>query len=225
MFKILVVEDLREVYEPLCRILDDEGFATDIATNQSDAIRLIEEKGSTYDLALVDLILGNDGNGYAVLGVADRRGIPVIFLTALTDEYNMANGYDRGAYDYICKPYKPIVLISRIKSVLRKSGKLQSELVCRDLVVDMSRAVVTKNGRELPMQRIHYKLLLLFMNNLGRVLSREWLADQIYDYAGEWINDNTLSVHIKRLRESIGDDPKEPQYIRTVRGIGYIMDA
>ena len=72
---------------------------------------------------------------------------------------------------------------------------------------------------------LHYKLLLLFMNNLGRVLSREWLADQIYDYAGEWINDNTLSVHIKRLRESIGDDPKEPQYIRTVRGIGYIMDA
>ena len=140
MFKILVVEDLREVYEPLCRILDDADFATEIATSQSEAIRLIEEKGGTYDLALVDLILGNDGHGYAVFREADQRGIPVIFLTALTDEYSMAEGYDRGAYDYICKPYKPIVLISRIKSVLRKSGKLQSELVCRDLVVDMSRA-------------------------------------------------------------------------------------
>ena len=219
-----MVEDLREVYESLCRILDDEGFATDIATGQSDAIRLIEEKGSSYDLALVDLILGNDGHGYSVFREADKRGIPVIFLTALTDEYNVAGGYDLGAYDYICKPYRRKELISRIKSVLRKSGKLQSELVCRDLTVDLSRAVVTKNGKELPMQRIHYKMLLLFMNNLGRVLTRERLLDEIYDYAGEWINDNTLSVHIKRLRESIGDDPKDPQYIRTVRGIGYIMD-
>ena len=224
MFKVLVVEDAREVYEPLCALLDEEGFATDVATGQSDAIRLLEEPENAYDLALVDLLLGNDGHGFSVFRVADERNIPVIFLTALRDEYTVSGGLDLGAYDYICKPYRRKELISRINAVLRKKGKLQSELVCRDLVADLSRGIVLKNGEELQMQRIHYKLLLLFMRNLGRVMTRERLLDEIWDFAGEYINDNTLSVHIKRLRESIGDDPKEPQYIRTVRGVGYIME-
>lgn len=223
MFKILVVEDAREVYEPLCAILDEEGYATDIATGQNDAIRLLENTENVYDLALVDLLLG-DGHGFSVFHAAEERDVPVIFLTAVRDEYTVAGGLDLGAYDYICKPYRRKELIARIKLVLRNRGKLQSELVCRDLVADLTRGVVLKNGEELQMQRIHYKLLLLFMNNLGRVLTRDRLLDEIYDLAGEWINDNTLSVHIKRLREVIGDDPKDPQYIKTVRGVGYKMD-
>ena len=223
MYNILVVEDTEEIYVPLREYLEEERFTTDVATTQAQAIALLEDPKKTYDLALVDLLLP-DGHGFAVFQYAKARDIPVIFLTAMDDEHNTVSGYELGAADYIPKPYRRKELLSRIKKALRESGKLQSVLTCRDIVVDESRATVLKNGQEVYLTKLEYKLLLVFMHRLGVLVTRDELFEKIWDITGEYINENTLNVHIKRLREKIEDDPKNPQFIQTVRGLGYKVE-
>ena len=126
-----------------------------------------------------------------------------------------------GADDYIAKPFRPRELISRIKSVLRRYGKVQSVLEIGKVRADTEKGVVYKDGREIPLSAMEYRLLLVFLNNRGKILSRARLLEEIWDVAGDYVNDNTLTVYIKRLREKIEDNPQEPELIKTVRGIGY----
>ena len=145
----------------------------------------------------------------------------MIFLTASADEFSVVTGLDIGADDYIEKPYRPRELISRIKSVLRRTGKSQSVLTLGNVSVDMDKGVVTKNGKDIFLSALEYRLFLVFLNNPSVTLTRNKLLSEIWDIAGDFVNDNTLTVYIKRLREKVEDDIQNPKIILTVRGLGY----
>lgn len=221
MVQILLVEDDRAIIRSLEAFLTAEGFAVDSAEGQCAAQERICSK--SYDLLLVDISLP-DGNGYAVCAAAKQRNLPVIFLTASGDEYSVVAGLDMGADDYISKPFRPRELVSRIRSVLRRCGRVQSTVAIGNLLVDTEKGNVTKNGSDVFLTALEYRLLLVFLNNRGIVLGRSKLLEEIWDIAGDFVNDNTLTVYIKRLREKIEEDPQNPKIIKTVRGLGYRVD-
>lgn len=219
MPRILLVEDDRSIVENLKEFLKKEGFEVDVAMRQSEALDKTAQMA--YDLLLLDISLP-DGNGYAVCtAVKAHFDIPVIFLTASGDEFSVVTGFDLGADDYIAKPFRPRELISRIKNVLRRYHRLGNILEYGGITVDTVKGVVTRGGEELLLSALEYRLLLVFFNNKGMVLSRNKLLEEIWNIAGEFVNDNTLTVYIKRLREKIERDPQNPEIIRTVRGLGY----
>lgn len=219
MAKLLIVEDDKAIVKSISEFLSGEGFVVDAAGGQREAIEKLETQ--QYDLALLDLSLA-DGNGYSVCSYIKSNGdMPVIFLTATDDEYSVVAGLDMGADDYMTKPVRPRELVSRIRSVLRRTGKNQAVVSFGNLRIDTEKAIVTKNGEELFLSALEYRLLLIFINNRGRVLTRAQILNDIWDAAGEYVNDNTLTVYIKRLRSKIEDDPTEPTLIQTVRGLGY----
>ncbi|MBO5451948.1 MAG: response regulator transcription factor [Lachnospiraceae bacterium] len=221
MAKVLLVEDDKEIVKNLTQFLREEGFQVQSVSGQKAALETIELQGNQIDLVLLDVSLA-DGNGFAVCAaIKANTEIPVIFLTASGDEYSTVTGLDMGADDYIGKPFRPRELISRMKSVLRRSGKSQSVLNLGDVRLDSLGGIVTKAGQEILLSALEYRLLLIFMNNQGIVLTRTKLLEEIWDVAGEYVNDNTLTVYIKRLREKIETDPQNPELIRTVRGVGY----
>lgn len=222
MEKLLLVEDDATLTKMLSSFLISEGFAVISVTGQTAAGTQMDEQ--SFDMALVDISLA-EGNGFAVCALAKAHGIPVIFLTASGDEYSVVTGLDMGADDYISKPFRPRELISRIRSVLRRVGKRQSVIAIGELVIDTEKGLVTRAGQELFLSALEYKLLLVFLNNRGQILSREKLLEEIWDSAGDFVSDNTLTVYIKRLREKIEPDIQNPRYIKTVRGLGYKLEG
>lgn len=223
MKRILLVEDDREISRNLTLLLKAEGFAVTHAATQAEAASLLAESPAEnpYDLALVDISLP-DGNGFSVCTeVKQTRDIPVIFLTASGDEASVVTGLNIGADDYITKPFRSRELIARIKTALRKSGRAPSAFEMEGLRVDTASGVVKKDGREIFLSALEYRLLLVFINNPGNIITRDRLLDELWDAAGEFVNNNTLTVYIKRLREKIEEDPASPRIILTVRGIGY----
>lgn len=222
MTKLLLIEDDKEIIVNLTEFLSNEGFAVKNVTGQAAALDIIEKE--KFDLVLLDVSLA-DGNGFAVCSAIKADGTtPVIFLTASSDEFSTVTGFDLGADDYIAKPFRPRELISRIKNVLRLTGNTGSVTQLGDVMVDTVRGTASKNGNDLYLSALEYRLLLVFINNRGAVLSRTKLLESIWDIAGEFVNDNTLTVYIKRLREKIEDDPQDPKIIKTVRGLGYKVD-
>ena len=223
MTKLLLVEDDRAIVENLSAVLKGEGFQIQSAPGQKAALKLLEQEN--FDLLLLDVSL-KDGNGFSVCSAVKAvSDLPVIFLTASGDEFSVVTGLELGAEDYISKPFRPRELVSRIRSVLRRCGKTQAVLEIGELRVDTVRALVTKGGMECFLSALEYRLLLFFLNHKGQVLSRNQLLEEIWDAAGEFVNDNTLTVYIKRLREKIETDPQNPEIIRTVRGLGYKLGA
>ena len=216
---VLLVEDDQAIVENLTGFLKEEGFQVTAVSGQTDALEALEEQ--EFALVLLDVTLAQ-GNGYSTCtAIKSRLDIPVIFLTALGDEFSVVTGLDMGADDYISKPFRPRELVSRMKSVLRRSGKSQPVVKIGDLSVDMVKGTVEKSGKEVYLSAMEYRLLLIFLNHSGMVLTRSVLLEEIWDAAGEFVNDNTLTVYIKRLREKIEDNPAEPKILLTVRGIGY----
>lgn len=221
MNRILLVEDDKSIVESLSAFLVSEGFTVDTANGQKKAVSLIEEY--LYDILLVDISLA-DGNGFAVCMAAKEKGYPVIFLTASGDEYSVVAGLDMGADDYIAKPFRPRELVSRIKSVQRRYAGQGSIALSKNVNIYTDRGVVVKDGKEVLLSALEYRLLLVFVNNRGNVMSRNRLLEEIWDVAGDFVNDNTLTVYIKRLREKIEENPSDPQIIKTIRGLGYRLD-
>ena len=222
MEKILLVEDDRQIVENLCGLLQAEGFLTQAAATRQKASEYLERE--RFDLLLLDVSLP-DGNGFALCAEVKREyRLPVIFLTASGDEYSVVAGLDMGADDYIAKPFRPRELISRIRSVLRRCQKEPRRLCCGPLQVNPASAVVTWQQKEVYLSALEYRLLLLLMQNQGQILTRNQLLEEIWDASGEYVNDNTLSVYMKRLREKIEENPQEPRLLHTIRGIGYRME-
>lgn len=223
MTKILLVEDDFNIVKNLSYLLEEEGYEVAVAMGQKQALDLFEQ--GDFDLILLDVSLP-DGNGYAICtAVRKTSEVPVIFLTASDDEMNVVTGLDIGADDYITKPFRPMELLSRMKSVLRRRGKAVSVFRIGDLQVDSVRGIVQKGDEEIFLSALEYRLLLVFLNNKGIVMSRSQLLECIWDVAGDFVNDNTLTVYIKRLREKIEDDPQNPMIIKTVRGLGYKLEG
>lgn len=219
MKRIFLVEDDKAIAKNLILLLRSEGFTVTHAHTRSDAIAaLVDNK---FDLALVDISLP-DGNGFTVCTeIKETQDVPVIFLTAFGDEASVVTGLNMGADDYITKPFRPRELIARIRTALRKSGRSPSAFEICGLHVDMASGIVKKNGSEVFLSALEYRLLLVFINNPKSIITRSRLLDELWDAAGEFVNDNTLTVYIKRLREKIENNPASPQIILTVRGMGY----
>lgn len=219
MPKILIVEDDQEIIENLTLLLQDEGYDASAVGTRESALKKLQSEN--IDLVLLDITLP-DGNGYSLCTAIKRQtNAPVIFLTALADESSIITGFDLGADDYVTKPFKPMELICRIRNALRKSGKIPAVFQVGDLHIDAVKAVVKKAGNDIALSALEYRLLLVFFNHFGETLSRRELLHEIWDIAGDYVNDNTLTVYIKRLRDKIETDPANPEILKTVRGQGY----
>ena len=222
MIRVLLVEDDRSIVEHLTYFLEKEGFSVKSTDTQATALKLVQNE--PFDLALLDISL-KEGNGFSLCSaIKAEKELPVIFLTASGDEYSTVTGFDLGAEDYIPKPFRPRELVSRIKNVLRLCGKVSNTFSVHDVTVDTIRGTVAKKGQDVNLSALEYRLLLTLLNHRGAVLSRGQLLETIWDVAGDFVNDNTLTVYIKRLREKIEDDPQNPKIIQTIRGLGYRVD-
>ena len=215
---ILLTEDDASIVLGLRYSLEQEGFTVTACGTAAEALSALRRE--SFDLLLLDLTLP-DGSGYDVCREAKRAGgPPVIFLTACDDEISVVMCLDMGADDYITKPFRVRELISRIRSELRRSGGASKTIwESGKIKVNTAQAKVYKSGEEVALTSMEYRLLLTLINEEGRVISRTKLLDSIWDVAGDFVNDNTLTVYIKRLRAKLEDTPQE--LIRTVRGIGY----
>lgn len=222
---IFLLEDDASIAMGLQYSLCKEGYETTLSTNVKDALKLVDAK--EFDLYILDLTLP-DGSGYDVCKAIKAKGdYPVIFLTAFDDEVNVVMGFDLGADDYISKPFRINELMARIKSVLRRyksdNGK-KGIIEVHGLVVNTNEAKVYKEGKEIILTAMEYRLLLILINNQGKILSRNQLLESLWDIDGIFVNDNTLTVYIKRLRSKIEDDLDNPKIIKTVRKMGYILE-
>ncbi|MCM3271683.1 response regulator transcription factor [Paenibacillus elgii] len=221
---ILIVEDDKTIASGLEYSLQQDQFSTVLCHDIASAKKVIAEQLDQFVLCLFDLSLP-DGSGYELCKmVKERSDVPVIFLTAVDDEVNVVMGLDMGADDYITKPFRIRELLSRIKSVLRryqKQPQAKAIIEVDGIRINTLEGKVYKHGDEIPVTALEYRLLLIFANHIGQILSRNQLLEQIWDVAGDFVNDNTLTVYIKRLREKLEDDPKDPTFIKTVRGLGY----
>ena len=219
MTELLLVEDDAVIVSTLSDFLRSEGFSVSVAGGQRQAMAQLA--AGHIQLALLDVGLP-DGSGFALCSaIKAQYNIPVIFLTALDDEISTVTGLDLGGDDYIAKPFRPRELVSRIRGVLRRSASAPPQLTLGPVRVDPVRCTATLAGKPLTLSPLEYRLLLLFLNHPGAVLSRSRILDEIWDLAGDYVTDNTLTVYIKRLRDKIEPDPQNPTLIRTVRGLGY----
>lgn len=220
--KILLVEDDPGIIHSLTEFLTGEGFSITSVPGQQEAVNAY--RSARFDLALIDISLEN-GDGYAVCrAIKADRDIPVIFLTASGDEASVVTGLDLGADDYIAKPFRPRELVSRIRNARRRYGDQDHLIAIGDLLFDTDQWIVSRNGEEIPLSALEYRILQVFLLNRGILLSRTRLLEEIWDIAGDYVNDNTLTVYIKRIREKIERDPAKPVIIQTVRGLGYRMN-
>lgn len=241
--RILLVEDDPIIVEALTELLVGEGYAVDHAARQDEAIKLalgganspeghaspasravaaIGAAASPYSLVLLDVTLAQ-GNGFAVCTALKQAlpQLPVIFLTASSDEFTTVAGIQMGADDYISKPFRPRELLARVAATIRRSQPAKRVIVFGPLAIDTDRAHVERNGCEVILSALEYRLLLLFATHQGSVITRDQIRDALWDDVGTYIEENTLSVYIKRLRDKIEDDPAHPRLIATVRGLGY----
>lgn len=222
MIRILIIEDDRHIAEGLQYLLKNEGFYVETAYTEEKGREAVEN--GDFHLLLLDVTLP-DGNGFDFFRwMQTKKEIPVIFLTALDEEKDIVKGFDLGADEYITKPFRPRELISRIRNVIRHAGiepEERKELVIGNVRINREQGVVYKDNKKIELTALEYKVLLLFFENKGRILTRTQILANIWDESENFVNDNTLTVYIKRLREKIEDKPNEPKIIKTVRGMGY----
>lgn len=225
MTKILVVEDDLAISMGLKFLLEKEGYDLDLAGSVCEAKTKID--ANNYDLYILDIGLP-DGNGYDICSyIRTDRESPIIFLTARDGEEDVVKGLEIGGDDYISKPFRTAELVSRVKSVLRRfSTKISTNvMISGDIKIDQLSARAYLKGEEISLTPSEYKLLLLYMTNSKKVITRISSLEKLWDVEGDFINDASISVYIRRLREKIEDDPSNPKYLKTVRGIGYIWDV
>ncbi|MBQ3905067.1 MAG: response regulator transcription factor [Eubacterium sp.] len=221
---IFLLEDDSAIGIALTYSLESEGYAVTLAKSIAESKKIIEKQA--FALYILDLTLP-DGSGYDICKAVKEQGdYPVIFLTAYDDEANVVMGFDFGADDYIVKPFRLKELLARIKSVLRRYSKEASDGIIniQNIRINTNEARVFKNGEEVILTAMEYRLLLTMLNNRGIVLTRNKLLEDLWDIEGDFVNDNTLTVYIKRLRNKIENNPAEPEIIKTKRGMGYYIE-
>ena len=234
MARILLVEDDPIITSSLSELLAGEGHEVRSCATQDEAIAMAlgeptaspamrgRAAAGPVDLVLLDVSLAQ-GNGFAVCGAVkrERPELPVIFLTASGDEFNTVTGLGMGADDYVAKPFRPRELVARIVAALRRARPGRRLVRLGPLAIDPDRARVTRDGAEVPLSALEYRLLLLLATNAGRLVTRDMIRDALWDEGGAYVEENTLSVYMKRLRDKVEDDPSHPRLIVTVRGLGY----
>lgn len=229
MDKLLLLEDDISLIDGLKYSLEKNGFSLEVVRTVKEAKAALTRE-NTYDLLLLDVTLP-DGTGFEVCDAVRKSGdqIPIIFLTAADEETNIIRGLDGGGDDYITKPFRLGELCSRIRALLRRSAMgagaasepKQGMLCAGEIKVDLLGNRAYLAGQPLELTAAEYRLLCLFLNNAGRVLTRSAILDALWDGNGSFVDDNTLSVYIRRLREKVERDPSCPEHLLTVRGFGY----
>lgn len=223
MLKVLIVEDDSTIAFGVKYALEQEGFNVDISKDLQGARDNISN--NNYNIILLDVMLP-DGTGYDLCKeIRNISEVPIIFLTACDEEVNIVMGLDIGGDDYMTKPFRIRELISRMKAVLRRKSNNNEDnkkvLKFSDISIHTLEARVFKNSEEIFLTSVEYKLLLILIQNKNAVLSRSQILEKLWDVSYDFVNDNTLTVYIKRLREKIEDDSSNPSKIITVRGLGY----
>lgn len=228
--RILLLEDDLSLVEGLVYTLKKNEFQADVARTVAEAVSMTAS--NQYDLLLLDVTLP-DGTGFEVCEQVRKKGgqVPIIFLTASDEEVNVIRGLDSGGDDYITKPFRLGELCSRIRALLRRSAGSQqgggrqecasAQLECGNLVIDLLGSRVLLGGQALELTSGEYRLLCLLVRNADRVVTRNVILDELWDGSGNFVDDNTLSVYVRRLREKIEEDPSHPRHLITVRGFGY----
>lgn len=224
MQRLLLLEDDISLVDGLTYSLNKNGFEIQVARTMKEAEKLLAERKS-FDLLLFDVTLP-DGNGFTLCEKLRAAGdqTPIIFLTASDEETSVIRGLDCGGDDYITKPFKLGELCSRIRALLRRSrGRGLEENVLRsgEVVVNLTESRVWLSGECVEFTAAEYRLLCLLLKNSGKVLTRGMILDRLWDGAGNFVDDNTLSVYVRRLREKLEKDPSRPEHLKTVRGFGY----
>ena len=225
MSKILLLEDDISLVDGLKYSLKKNGFEAEIVRTVSEAINNIENIGK-YDLLILDVTLP-DGTGFDVCEAVRRQGqqVPIIFLTASDEEVNIIRGLDSGGDDYITKPFRLGELCSRIRALLRRAGVSNADnttvIECGDITIDLLGSRALLNGKNLELTSAEYRLLCLLVRNVNRIVTREIILSELWDEAGNFVDNNTLSVYVRRLREKVEADPSHPRHLITVRGFGY----
>lgn len=210
--KILLVEDNKSIIKGLEYAFAQNGYSCEYCLSLDEAVR---KAPFNYDVAVLDIKLP-DGNGFDLFKKIRRYSdLPVIFLTAVDDEDSVVNGLELGADDYITKPFSTRELIARIKRVANKNSK-KNIITVSGVTLDLDKSAVFENGKQLELTALEYKLLSLLMQNAGKVVTRELIFEKIWDVSGNFVNDNTLTVYIKRIRKKLDAD-----IIKTVKGMGY----
>lgn len=218
MKKILLVEDNDAIIKGLKYTLEQEGFLVTVSKYANESKAIINR--NEFDLVILDITLP-DGSGYDVCKLIKMtKKTPVIFLTAKEEENDIVKGFDLGADDYIIKPFKPRELISRMNRLL-KDTQNKNIITCQNVTIDLDSAKVLVDDKIVAFSALEYKLLVVLFSNIDKIITREKLLDKIWDEAGNFVNDNTLTVYIKRLREKIGND----NLITTIKGMGYRVES
>ncbi len=223
---IWIVEDDAVILEGLTYSLTQEGYQVLTSGTVRDALSLLE-RNTPFDFCLLDVMMP-DGTGFEICrAIRARSQVPILFLTACSDEVNTVMALEQGADDYIAKPFHLRELLARMKAILRRtqgaSGQTPSLIQVGENQINTQTAKVTRGGEEVVLTATEYRLLLVFLNHRGQNLSRQQILDCLWDEAGDFVNDNTLTVYIKRLRQKLGDT-EENHLIKTIRGYGYRMD-
>lgn len=223
--KVFIVEDDPIIVEGLKIALAQENYEVDSYGNMTDAINAINSEAH-YDVCLLDVNLP-DGDGFQVCkAIRSKSNVPVIFLTACDDEIHTVLAFEQGADDYIAKPFRIRELLARIKAILRRSGAEQTrseEVNVGGNLVDIMSGKVFRNGEEVFLSAVEYRLLLTFIKSRGQLLTRQQILTAMWDSAGDFVNDNTLTVYVRRLRKKL-EEPGDKPVIETVRGVGYRME-
>ena len=220
MSRILLLEDDTMIASGILYALESEGYETNHATRIKDARSLIEHY--KFDLAIIDMQLP-DGTGFDVSEIFKNNATSVIFLTVVDDENTIVRAFDEGAQDYIVKPFRIRELLARVRRILSaniKNGEKDSVIYIGHAVIHTDEAKVYVNDKSIELTALEYRLLLIFASNKGILLTRQQILDKIWDADGNFVEDNTLTVYVKRLREKLG----EAIHIETVRGMGYRVD-
>lgn len=221
MTKILYVEDNDIISSEIKKYLENENIDTHIAKTVLEAKKLV--LANIYNLILLDIMLP-DGDGIEFYKyIKQKYNIPIIFLTAKNSEDDIVKGIDLGADDYIVKPFRMRELTSRIKNIIKKKDKVKA-IVVDNVLFDQENNVILKNGSAISLTALEYKILTILFENINRIVTREFLLERIWDISSNFVNDNTLTVYIKRLREKIEDDPNNPKIIKTIKGMGYKIE-
>lgn len=218
MKKLLLVEDNESILKGLTYSLEQEKFEVDVSKNVHNAKEKLDS--NEYDLIILDIMLP-DGNGFELCKyIKEQKDTPIIILTAKDEEQDVVQGFNLGADDYVIKPFRTRELISRINNILRRYNKEASKLQTGNIVIDVDASRVYINNEEVVFTALEYRILLLLFYNMGKTVTRDNILDKIWDIAGNYVNDNTLTVYIKRIRAKLGEN----DVIKTIKGIGYRVD-
>ena len=221
MKNILLIEDNESILKGLVYSLEQERFKVTTAMTIKDSKNLLESN-NIYNLIILDISLP-DGSGFDLCKyIKSNYNIPIIFLTAKDEEQDVVQGFDLGADDYIIKPFRIRELISRANNILRRYNNIQTNIITSsNIKIDLDAQRVYKNDDEIVLTALEYKILALLFTNINQTVSREKILDKIWDIAGNYVNDNTLTVYIKRIRAKLSPN----DIIKTIKGIGYRIES